>query len=90
LAAMAQSSHAAGNSANIMRRVQRNLEIFPSLPDDALIEIRVVCALIGRSPASIYRDVAAGRLAQPVKVGSSTRWRAGGVRAALKGGACHG
>ena len=76
-------------SHNIKRRVDRALETFPLLPDEALIDIRAVCALLGRSRASIWRDVAAGRLAAPVKVGCSTRWRVGDVRAALAG-ACHG
>lgn len=73
-------------SENIARRVQRALEQFPSLPDDALIDIRVVCALRGRSPASTWRDVAQGRLPRPVKVGHSTRFRVGGVRASLPRG----
>jgi predicted DNA-binding transcriptional regulator AlpA len=75
-------------SENIKRRVDRALETFPILPDEALIDIRVVCALRGRSRASNWRDVERGRLAPPVKVGHSTRWRVGDVRAALAG-ACH-
>lgn len=75
-----------GSAENIARRVQRALEQFPYLPDDALIEIRVVSALLGRSSASIWRDVAHGRLAQPRRIGAhSTRWRAGDVRLALRG-----
>jgi predicted DNA-binding transcriptional regulator AlpA len=73
--------------AKIAHRIRRKIELFPFLPDDALIEIGVVSALIGRSPASIWRDVADGRLARPERVGArSTRWRVAGVRAALKGG----
>lgn len=91
MAATSQTARVNGYSENIAQRVKRSLEIFPSLPDDALIEIRPVCALLGRSSASIWRDVANGRLAQPVRVGSrSTRWRAGDVRAAMKGQASHG
>jgi predicted DNA-binding transcriptional regulator AlpA len=70
---------------NIKRRVDRVLETFPFLPNEALIDIRAVCVLFGRSRASTWRDVAAGRLAAPVKVGCSTRWRVGDVRAALAG-----
>ena len=70
---------------NIKRRVDRALETFPLLPDEALIEIRTVSALLGRSRASIWRDVAAGRLVAPVKLGGSTRWPVGGVRAAMVG-----
>ena len=74
---------------NIKRRVDRALETFPFLPNEARVEIRVLCALFGRSRPSIWRDVAAGRLPAPVKVGGSTRWRVGDVRAALEG-AYHG
>lgn len=75
-----------GPSENIVRRVQRTLEQFESLPDDALIGIRVVSVLIDRSPASIWRDVAQGRLARPVRIGArSTRWRVGNIRASLRG-----
>lgn len=77
----------AEENENIARRVRRVLEQFPSLPDDALIEIRVVSALLGRSPASIWRDVGHGRLARPVRVGArSSRWHVGNVRASLRGG----
>jgi predicted DNA-binding transcriptional regulator AlpA len=77
-----------GFSDSIRRRVDRTLETFPLLPDEALIEIRTVSALLGRSRASIWRDVATGRLPAPIKLGGSTRWRVGSVRAAL-GGAGH-
>lgn len=72
-------------SERIRRRVDRALETFPFLPDEALIGVHVVSALLGRSKASIWRDVERGRLASPVKVGHSTRWRVGDVRAALAG-----
>ena len=74
-------------SATIDLRVKRTLQQFGSLPDDALIGIRPLCVLIDRSPASIWRDVAAGRLPRPTKVGHSTRWRVGNVRAVMRGAA---
>ncbi|SED20263.1 transcriptional regulator, AlpA family [Rhizobiales bacterium GAS191] len=78
-----------GLSDNIKRRVQLVLEQFSSLPDEALIEIRVVCALRGRSSASTWRDVAAGRLAPPVRVGErSSRWRVGDVRSSIRRARC--
>ncbi len=77
-------------SENVRRRVERALETFPVLPDEALIDIRVVSTLLGRSAASIWRDVERGRLAPPVKVGHSTRWRVGDVRAALAEASRHG
>lgn len=76
-----------GPSENIARRVQRTLEQFDSLPDEALIGIRPVSILIDRSFASIWRDVAKGRLAHPIRIGArSTRWRVRDVRAAMRGG----
>jgi predicted DNA-binding transcriptional regulator AlpA len=73
-------------SEKIAQRVQRALSQFDFLPDDALVDVRVVSALRGRSRASTWRDVAQGRLAHPVRIARSTRWRVGDVRAALKGG----
>lgn len=61
---------------------------FDHLPDSALIDLLTVTALASRSKASVYRDVAAGRLSKPVRVGlQSVRWRVADVRAYLKGGA---
>ena len=57
-----------------------------NLPDAALIDLHTVTALASRSKASLYRDIAAGRLAKPVRVGlHSVRWRVSDVRAYLKG-----
>jgi len=85
LTATSQPAPVDGYSENIAQRVKRTLELMPFLPDDALIDIRVVCALRGRSRASIWRDAAQGRLPRPVRVGArSARWRVGDVRAAMK------
>jgi predicted DNA-binding transcriptional regulator AlpA len=71
-------------------RVQRTLELFPSLPDDALVETAVYCALRSRSRASHYRDLKEGRIPPPVRVGArSTRWRVGDVRASLRASPRH-
>ncbi len=59
---------------------------FDSLPDAARVDIRVVTTVAGRSPASIWRDVAAGRMPAPVKVGPrATRWIVGELRRYLAG-----
>ena len=71
-----------GLSEKVKRRVDRAFETLPFLPDDALVDIWIVCAMKGRSKASVWRDVAAGRLPTPVKLGGSTRWCLGAVRAA--------
>lgn len=71
-------------------RLAHKLKLFELLPDTALVDIAVVAVLLGRSPASIWRDVSAKRLTSPIRVGSrSTRWRAGDVRSHLKGGLHH-
>ena len=85
-ASAADKSNLKDRSQNIRRRITCALETFPYLPDAALIDVRVVSALLGRSRASIWRDVGQGRIACPVKVGHSTRWRVGDVRGLLKGG----
>lgn len=54
------------------------------LPDEARIDVQVVSALYARSIPSIWRDVRAGRVPKPLKIGRSTRWILGEVRAALR------
>lgn len=56
---------------------------FDSLPSIARVPIQVVCGVTGRSRASVWRDVIAGRLPHPVKLGHSTRWVVGDLRDAL-------
>ena len=68
------------------KRLNETLGRFDVLPAEALIDITAVCAMLGRSPASVWRDAAGGRLARPIRVGArSARWRVGDVRAALRG-----
>ena len=67
-------------------RLARELELFDSKPDDALVSIKLVCAVRERSPSSTLRDVKAGRLAPPIKIGpNAIRFRVGDVRLSLKG-----
>jgi predicted DNA-binding transcriptional regulator AlpA len=68
------------------RRLFNSISAFDTLPDTALIDIKTVTALASRSKSSIYRDIAAGRLSQPVRIGpNSVRWRASVVREYLSG-----
>lgn len=63
-------------------KLAEQLKLFGALPDCALVALPVVCAITGRSPASIWRDVKDGRCPAPVKAGPrSTRWRVGDLRA---------
>ncbi len=58
------------------------LKNFDSLPDSAFVRLPVVKALFGgRSSASIYRDVLAGRLPPPTSLGPRcSGWSVGALR----------
>ena len=67
-------------------RLVKQIELFKHMPDEAYVDRKVVCALRDRSPSSTSRDVKAGRLAPPIKIGpNAVRWRVGDVRKSLKG-----
>lgn len=71
-------------AAHRAARLSTNLQNFENMPDDARVALPVVCALFGRSTSSIWRDVKAKRIPQPIKGGPRcTRWLAGDLRAAL-------
>ena len=72
-------SESTGSSIN--DRLYKRLEQFDVLPDTAFVDNKLVCAICDRSPSSIQRDVKAGRLAPPIKIGpNAIRWRVGDVR----------
>ena len=59
---------------------------FDALPEEALVNLKTIMALSCRSKSSIYRDIAANRLARPIHIGpKSARWRVGDVREYLTG-----
>jgi predicted DNA-binding transcriptional regulator AlpA len=54
---------------------------FDSLPDSALVDVKTVSAVLGRSPSSIWRDARTGKLPAPVKAGPAcTRWNVAAIR----------
>jgi predicted DNA-binding transcriptional regulator AlpA len=60
---------------------------FDTLPDAALLTIRDISRLAGRSRTSLWRDVRDGRLPSPSRIGpNAVRWRVSDVRAYLNGG----
>ena len=60
---------------------------FDTLLDTALLTIRDISRLAGRSRTSLWRDVRDGRLPSPLRIGpNAVRWRASDVRAYLNGG----
>lgn len=84
-----QTPHAEKSAAKIASnkrlqdRLKQQLELIKSMPDEGAVDVKVVSALKGRSVASIWRDVKAGRIPPPFKAGPrSTRWRLGDVRGA--------
>lgn len=57
---------------------------FDSLPDSALVDVKVTAAVLGRSPSSVWRDARLGKLPAPIKAGPAcTRWKVGAIRAHL-------
>lgn len=73
----------ADRKKRLQERLQRQLALVGSMPDEAAIDIQILSILLSRSIASIWRDVKAGRIAPPFKAGPrSTRWKLGDVRSA--------
>lgn len=60
---------------------QRTLENFDKLPDSAKVPIEVLAARECVSVDTIARRVRSGILPRPEKVGNTTRWRVGDIRA---------
>jgi predicted DNA-binding transcriptional regulator AlpA len=66
-------------------RLAKELALFDYKPNNAFVGIKLVCAVCDRSPSSIQRDVKAGRLDPPIKIGpNASRWTVGAVRQRLK------
>jgi predicted DNA-binding transcriptional regulator AlpA len=59
---------------------------FDTYPNAARVPVQVVSDLYGRSRASIWRDVKAGRIPAPVHIGRSARWVVGELRKSLAEG----
>lgn len=67
--------------------IPQRLEALTSMPPEALVSAKELSILSGRSRASLWRDVKAGRLPQPIAIGpQARRWRVSDVRAYLNGG----
>ena len=75
------------SSSSTVSGLPPRVQQFDVLPDSALMNVREVSLLSGKSTATLWRDVQAERLARPIKIGpNSTRWRAIDVRRFLEGG----
>ena len=57
------------------------LRAFDDLPDSALVAIKTVAGVYGRSQSSIWRDVKAERIPAPIRLSSQcVRWNVGALR----------
>ncbi|HMV58974.1 MAG TPA: transcriptional regulator [Rhodocyclaceae bacterium] len=73
-------------TAAALEKLRKLLELFPTLPDGALVPIKLVQVLSGRGITSIRRDIAAGKLCKPTHIGPRcSRWPAGAVRQYISG-----
>lgn len=73
---------AAQKQAKKAAKLAAQLAMFDSYPDIALVSVDVVCAVLGKSKTSIRRDISAGLLDPPVKIGPNcSRHRVGSIRA---------
>lgn len=73
-------------AASKSEKLRKLLELFPSLPDSALVPINLVQLLSGRGITSIRRDISAGRFCPPVHIGPNcSRWPVGAVREYING-----
>jgi predicted DNA-binding transcriptional regulator AlpA len=80
---MTKSSYSSNRQSLLMRVHQ-----FDLLPDSALMNVREISLLSGKSRATLWRDVRDGRLPKPHKIGpKSPRWKVRDVRSFLAGGA---
>jgi prophage regulatory protein len=68
------------------RHTREMIQRIDSLPDSAGVRLPVVCAVLGCSPATVWRHVRLGLLPAPRKVSPKiTTWPVGALRAILKG-----
>lgn len=56
-----------------------------SWPDERLLRVRDVADLLALSPRTVWRMATTGDLPAPIRLGGSTRWRWGDLRALVCG-----
>ena len=61
-------------------KVDPALARFDELPDSARVRVRVVAALEGCCPATVWRRVSLRLMPRPEKVGNTTVWRINDLR----------
>jgi predicted DNA-binding transcriptional regulator AlpA len=85
---MATPTHSvtARKAAEKPNTVPSALENFKSLPDEAYVDVKVVCGLLYCAESTYWAWVKQGRLPKPRKFGRSSRQNVGGIRAVLAAG----
>jgi len=69
--------------AELAQRHAETLRAFDTLPDSSHVHLPVVSAIQDCSDATTWRRTANGILPRPKKIGASTVWNVGELRAAL-------
>lgn len=68
-----------------MKKVRDTIKDFDSLPNAAAVDDKTVAALCGCHVATVWERSKNGKLPRPRKIGGSTRWNVGELRAVLMG-----
>jgi predicted DNA-binding transcriptional regulator AlpA len=55
-------------------------------PEPLLFDAAMLARLTGRSVRSVWRDLSAGRIPSPVRIGGAVRWRRGDILAWVAAG----
>jgi predicted DNA-binding transcriptional regulator AlpA len=69
-----------------LERAEQQIAGFDKLANARLVPVEVVAGLMGVHVATVWGHVKAGHLPQPVRIGRTTRWQVGALRAVLAGG----
>ncbi len=70
------------NKKGLTPTEQRAFEAFGTLPAEAKVSVRVVAAIEGVTPVTVWRRASQGLLPKSHKVGGTARWIVGELRAA--------
>jgi excisionase family DNA binding protein len=70
----AASDVLAADNASSLESVRMNASLSPPAPCVKLGDVRTVADKLGVSPRTVYRLADAGRMPQPLKLGSLVRW----------------
>lgn len=72
-------------STSVARETPEAGPLPPTWPDERLLRVRDVADLLALSLRTVWRMAASGELPAPIRLGGSTRWRWGDLRAVVYG-----